>query len=188
MAVDLIIAYEAEQDIAQAYAWYESQRVGLGEDFLGRLDSCIRTVLRNPETRTRSFMRTTAGRWFAGSPTPYSTSMTNEAVTIYCVFHTWRDPNKWRDRLPCERDPAPSHRLRQSDDSSLFIDVDPLGRGPIGKARHADDVARQGDEEAGAGGDLDVADGQGEPRGRPRSLGLSESESCVLAMQIGSSP
>ena len=49
MAVDLVIVHEAEQDIAQAYAWYESQRNGLGEDFLGRLDSCVQNVLRNPE-------------------------------------------------------------------------------------------------------------------------------------------
>jgi hypothetical protein len=32
MAAELIIAPEAEQDIAEAYDWYESRRVGLGED------------------------------------------------------------------------------------------------------------------------------------------------------------
>jgi hypothetical protein len=34
MAVDLIITHEAERDIAEAYAWYEEQRIGLGEEFL----------------------------------------------------------------------------------------------------------------------------------------------------------
>jgi hypothetical protein len=34
MAAELILAPEAEQDIAQAYAWYESQRPGRGEEFL----------------------------------------------------------------------------------------------------------------------------------------------------------
>ena len=99
MAADLIIAYEAEQDIAQAYAWYESQRVGLGEDFLGRVDSCIRIVLRNPEMYAfvHENYRRALVRHF-----PYAVvyEYANEAVTVYCVFHTSRDPNKWRQRLP----------------------------------------------------------------------------------------
>ena len=33
MAAELILAPEAEQDIAEAYAWYESRRAGLGEEF-----------------------------------------------------------------------------------------------------------------------------------------------------------
>lgn len=37
MAVDLILAPEAEQDIAEANAWYEDLRSGLGEELL----SCI---------------------------------------------------------------------------------------------------------------------------------------------------
>jgi len=57
MAAELIIAPEAEQDLADAYAWYESRRSGLGEELL-------------------------------------------TTVTIYCVFHTSRNPDKWRQRLP----------------------------------------------------------------------------------------
>ena len=37
MAVDLILSPEAEQDIDEAYVWYERQRAGLGEDFPGEL-------------------------------------------------------------------------------------------------------------------------------------------------------
>jgi len=33
MAVELIIAPEVEQDFAEAYAWYEARRTGLGEEF-----------------------------------------------------------------------------------------------------------------------------------------------------------
>ena len=57
MAAELIIAAEAEQDLADACAWYESRRSGLGEELL-------------------------------------------TTVTIYCVFHTSRNPDKWRQRLP----------------------------------------------------------------------------------------
>lgn len=34
MDAELIIAPEAEQDIAEAYAWYESRQIALGEEFL----------------------------------------------------------------------------------------------------------------------------------------------------------
>ena len=37
MAARLAIAPEAELDIAEGYDWYESRRMGLGEDFLSSL-------------------------------------------------------------------------------------------------------------------------------------------------------
>jgi len=36
MAVELVIASEAAQDIDEAYGWYEGRRTGLGEEFLRR--------------------------------------------------------------------------------------------------------------------------------------------------------
>jgi hypothetical protein len=39
MAVELVIAPEAESDIEEAYLWYEDRRVGLGEEFLGSVDA-----------------------------------------------------------------------------------------------------------------------------------------------------
>lgn len=49
MAAELIVAPEAEQDIAEAYGWYEGQRVGLGEEFLSCVDASIETICRWPE-------------------------------------------------------------------------------------------------------------------------------------------
>jgi hypothetical protein len=45
MAAELVLAPEAEQDIADAYAWYESRRVGLGEEFLSSVDVRLRVNL-----------------------------------------------------------------------------------------------------------------------------------------------
>jgi hypothetical protein len=39
MAAELRIAPEAEQDIEEAYGWYERQRGGLGEEFLTCVDA-----------------------------------------------------------------------------------------------------------------------------------------------------
>ena len=49
MGVKFVIAPEADQDIAEAYAWYESRQVGLGEEFLNCVDACVEGTLRSPE-------------------------------------------------------------------------------------------------------------------------------------------
>jgi toxin ParE1/3/4 len=48
MAVELSVAPEAELDIAEAYAWYENRRIGLGEEFLGSVDASIERIRRQP--------------------------------------------------------------------------------------------------------------------------------------------
>jgi len=49
MSADLVIAPEAEGDIAEAYVWYERRRAGLGEEFLSSVDACIESIRRHPE-------------------------------------------------------------------------------------------------------------------------------------------
>ncbi|MFZ2958592.1 MAG: hypothetical protein WA705_17020 [Candidatus Ozemobacteraceae bacterium] len=48
MVVELIIAAETEQDIAEVYAWYEGRRTGLGEEYLSCVDACIEAIRRSP--------------------------------------------------------------------------------------------------------------------------------------------
>src|ERR1700740_1575253 len=99
MAAELILAPEAEQDLAEAYGWYESQRVGLGEGFLSRIDACIQGILRSPAARRfvpEDYRRALVRRF------PYAVfyEYADGVVTVYCVFHTSHDPEKWRQRLP----------------------------------------------------------------------------------------
>ncbi len=49
MPVKLIFAPEAEQDISEAYSWYEARRFGLGEEFLSCVDAGIQKIRRGPE-------------------------------------------------------------------------------------------------------------------------------------------
>jgi plasmid stabilization system protein ParE len=99
MGVELSIAPEAELDIAEAYAWYESRRVGLGEEFLSSVDASIARICRQPliyplvyDTYRRALIRRFPYAVFFES--------TERNVTIYAVFHTSQDPQKWRQRLP----------------------------------------------------------------------------------------
>ena len=99
MAAELIVAPEAEQDVAEAYAWSEDQRVGLGEEFLSCVDACIEALRRNPEMYIEiheSYRRALVRRFPYGVFYEYA----GDTVTVYCVFHTSRDPEKWIRRLP----------------------------------------------------------------------------------------
>jgi len=99
MAVKLVVAPEAELDIAEAYVWYEARRPGLGEEFLSLVDAGMERIRRQPliypivhEAYRRALIR----RF------PYAIffECAETTVTVYSVFHTARDPEKWRRRLP----------------------------------------------------------------------------------------
>jgi plasmid stabilization system protein ParE len=97
MPVELV-ATEAELDIAEAYAWYEDRGVGLGEEFLSSVDACLEGVRRWPRMNAvvhEDFRRSLIRRF------PYAVfyEQSESTVTIYAVFHTSRDPDKWRHRL-----------------------------------------------------------------------------------------
>ena len=99
MAAELILAPEVEQDIAEAYAWYEARRAGLGEEFLSCVDACLATICRLPEMQAavhEQYRRRFVRRF------PYAVFYEYAAgtVTVYCILHTSRDPDKWRQRLP----------------------------------------------------------------------------------------
>ncbi len=99
MAAKLIMAPEAEQDVADAFGWYEGRRPGLGEEFLSCVDACIQAIRRAPEMHSvvhETYRRALVRRF------PYAIfyEHAGETVTIYSVFHTSRDPDKWRQRLP----------------------------------------------------------------------------------------
>src|SRR5450432_3443905 len=99
MPVELVIAPEAGLDIAEAYVWYEGRRAGLGEEFLSSVGACLESIGRRPamypvvyEGCRRSLIRRFPYAVFYAS--------SQATVTIYAVFHTSRDPDKWRQRLP----------------------------------------------------------------------------------------
>ncbi len=98
MSAELIIAPEAQQDVDEAYYWYEDCRSGLGEEFLGCVDACIQAICRTPGLHSivyDEFRRALVRRF------PYAVFFEYSAnkVTIYSIFHTSQEPKKWQSRL-----------------------------------------------------------------------------------------
>ena len=74
MAAELILAPEAEQDVAEAYAWYEGRRPGLGEEFLSCVDARIEAICRTPRMHAVVHETIVAG-WCGAFPMQCSTKL-----------------------------------------------------------------------------------------------------------------
>src|SRR5687768_9376655 len=98
MIETVVFTTEADDDVTEAYRWYEFREPGLGEDFLRCLEACVHQIQRNPLMYpvAMSDVRRAPIRRF-----PYEIFYEPSAreITIYSVFHCSQDPSKWRERL-----------------------------------------------------------------------------------------
>ncbi|WP_201324649.1 type II toxin-antitoxin system RelE/ParE family toxin [Pseudanabaena sp. lw0831] len=98
MSKSLIILPEAEQDVTEAYDWYQERELGLGEEFLRCIDATIQTIERNSEIYGfiyDNYRRALVRRF------PYAIfyEYFEDRITVYAVFHCSQNPKKWRIRL-----------------------------------------------------------------------------------------
>ena len=93
----VIIRPEAESDIDDAYQWYESQRKGLGEDFLLCIEEALSRASRNPaiysviynEVRRVLIRRFPFGVFFIDR---------ESSISVLAVLHARRNPRTWKGR------------------------------------------------------------------------------------------
>ena len=83
----LVIRPRAEADLREARDWYESQRVGLGTDFLAEIDTTIQILMRDPQ-RHPVYYRAFTGYWLGVFPTSCSTEW-KRTRSLYFVFYTY---------------------------------------------------------------------------------------------------
>jgi hypothetical protein len=93
----LILAPEAEAEIANAAFWYNQQKAGLGLDFVRAVDSALLAIQRNPlqyQIIWKQYRRAGVARF------PYGLLyrvMDREIVVLSC-FHGRRSPRAWKAR------------------------------------------------------------------------------------------
>jgi plasmid stabilization system protein ParE len=88
----------ARQDIAEAFAWYERQSLGLGLEFVRSVEATVVSIQRHPEmypVALADYRRALVRRF------PYVVfyQVEPERIVIYAVFHCSQDPNKWKARM-----------------------------------------------------------------------------------------
>lgn len=97
MSLPVILRPEAEQDVEGAAAWYDAQRIGLGQDFLDRLDDALKQIGTMPELY--------APAWQDIRPCPLKRfpfvvyyRVLVDRVDVLAVLHGSRDPSVWQSR------------------------------------------------------------------------------------------
>jgi ParE toxin of type II toxin-antitoxin system, parDE len=95
--VRLIVRPEAEADIAEGYAWYESQQIGLGERFLSEISLRFSEIEREPLRfqRVRDEARRVLLRRF-----PYAVFFIQgpDYISVIAAIHMARHPAAWQKR------------------------------------------------------------------------------------------
>ena len=93
----LVVNPLAEDDLAEASAWYDGRQVGLGGDFLLCVREMFELILRSPELHSKVFkdLRLAKIRRF-----PYAAiyRLDDDQITVVAVYHTHRDPREWQGR------------------------------------------------------------------------------------------
>jgi len=88
---------EAFADLAEAFSWYETQRTGLGGEFIAQVDRTLQVVAELPAVGRvvhRGLRRALVRRF------PFAVYYTWEVdlAEVRAVLHTSRHPETWRRR------------------------------------------------------------------------------------------
>jgi len=99
MAAEIVVTLAADEDQAEAYAWYEKRQIMLGESFLTAVDDCLQRIAERPVMYAivhGRYRRALVERF------PYAIyyHVEVERVVVHAVIHTSRHSRHWRRRLP----------------------------------------------------------------------------------------
>jgi len=87
----------AAADIEAAYGWYEEQRPGLGEDFLGAVEKAMQSIAEYPDAYPvvhRGTRRILLDRFPYGL---YYRIAGDHLIVVACM-HAARHPTRWQSR------------------------------------------------------------------------------------------
>jgi hypothetical protein len=97
VSLPLVVNPEPEADLADARAWYDRQRAGLGDVFLGHVEEVFTCVQDLPALYAKVFQELCVARV---SRFPYIVvdRIDEDQITVVAVYHTSRDPRGWQRR------------------------------------------------------------------------------------------
>ena len=98
MQYQTVVIPEAENDIKEAFRWYEEKRVGLGCDFLLQIDAGINFISRNPKIHPSEYR---GARKHIIKRFPYKIIyiLEKEKIIVLAVIHNRRKPNAIEKRV-----------------------------------------------------------------------------------------
>ena len=91
MKYRVIVRPEAEDDLKEAYSWYEDKRTGLGYDFLLQVDAGLNSIVRNPTIHSLEY-KGTRKHLIKRFPYKIIYLVDNERIIVLAVIHGRRNP------------------------------------------------------------------------------------------------
>ncbi|NBD16114.1 MAG: type II toxin-antitoxin system RelE/ParE family toxin [Cyanobacteria bacterium] len=93
----LVFRPEVQEEVNEAYNWYEKQKLGLGDEFLDSVEQTLNRVSSMPESYQvayRDVRRAVVKRF------PYAVyyRVISSRVVVTAIFHVRRDPKSWQTR------------------------------------------------------------------------------------------
>lgn len=99
MSLPIAFRPDARAELVEAWAWYEEQRPGLGDELAACVEAAISKAARQPDAyaEVHEGVRRVLVRRF-----PYGVFYVVEAgvLLVLAVAHARRRPQYWRDRSP----------------------------------------------------------------------------------------
>ncbi|MFN8254079.1 MAG: type II toxin-antitoxin system RelE/ParE family toxin [Bacteroidales bacterium] len=88
----------AEEDIIDSYEFYESEKEGLGVEFVQEIKKTIARIEDNPNQfpKIRNQIRVALANRFPFIIIYYIKGL---IINVFAVFHTSRNPKAWRQRI-----------------------------------------------------------------------------------------
>ncbi len=99
MPYDYNLSQEAEDDMLEAYVWYEQQKPGLGEKLLESLGKAREAIIQNPATYSFRYKKKVRAFLVEGFPYLILYVLEKHNANVISVFNTSRDPKIWKKRF-----------------------------------------------------------------------------------------
>jgi len=93
----LVAEPRADLDVAAAYQWYESERAGLGLQFLDQLSTAYDRIVADP-LRYRDLEAGIRRALLRRFPYAVYFAVESDVVVVLAVLHVSRDPAEWQRR------------------------------------------------------------------------------------------
>jgi plasmid stabilization system protein ParE len=91
----IIVRPEAEQEVQQAFDWYQEQSEGLGHEFLRATEACLSGVTRNPFAYTVAEVPNVRRALLRRFPYALFYVVDNESIVVLAVFNVKPQPIDW---------------------------------------------------------------------------------------------
>lgn len=100
MEYKILYLEEAETDIDESYIWYETQRIGLGNEFIQHLEIAFDFIKKYPEAsenKKKNIFRFIMNKFPFGIY--YKVEKEQNQIQVIAILHFKRKSNIWRRRL-----------------------------------------------------------------------------------------